>query len=157
MLRLSLILAAVLAAAALALASAASAANERPLLVSFSARFYPELFATIYTAYARDPEGKVVTVGFTFRPPANDPRCRKFEEDPDVPQRSGRSFTQRATWYHGDQHGCNHQREGAYGHDGFVTVRFGNLFWSCNATYRGSLTSRQGARPHVFCARIERP
>lgn len=154
---LAVLTAAVAAGFAAGLAAAAPAADERPVLRSFSARFHPSISATIYTAVVRDPEGRLPAIGFTLRPPAHDPGCRRFEQDPDIPQPDGTAYVQRATWSHGERNGCSHAAEGAWGHDGLVTVRFADRTWTCNATYRGSLTSARTARPHVFCSRIRQP
>jgi hypothetical protein len=90
---------------------------------------------------------KKVTGRWHLTAPANDKTCNLF-----VPQKMTREdvgFIFHAAWLHGDQHGCHHERMGPQGHQGTVTLVFGDTQQSCTARYEGTNTGF--ARGRVTC------
>ena len=92
--------------------------------------FVPAEFATHYSVTASDISGgRTLTYKWELKPPAADPNCNHFSQQPD----------NTAIWHHGDQDGCNHNVQVPnVGHPGTVTVIVSDGVYQCEASYFGT-------------------
>ena len=141
---------------------AAVAADSQPPTVSaIQAKFVPDEFATHYTIQASDPDhGDTLSATWSLElrvfdplPAALDPGCRLTAVEPVVEELG--TIEAEFIWYHGDQHGCDHTKQGAHGHQGIVTAVVSDGTWTCTAAYAGTETG-SGPAPEPFPGRRSR-
>lgn len=128
------------------LVSSAASPGERPAgpvaapkVDPIRAVFVQAEFATDYSVHAADPAGHPLTYRWTLDPPRVDPHCNNLGHTTGT----GRTFQ----WKHGDQHGCDHRKEGPAGHQGVVHVAVSNGVWVCKASYAGTNTGVGAEKP----------
>lgn len=119
-------------------------------LSAITAAFVPAEFATHYTVTAVDREKRKLTYkwGLTLElvdaagatPPGVPPGAGVGAAVDQGCDNHGvlSSNTPEFVWHHGDQDGCNHDKQGPSGHQGLITVTVSDGVWSCTATYKGT-------------------
>lgn len=121
---------------------AAYALPPRLRVSPIAANFVQAEFATHYDVLVANA-AKPVTYAWKLTPPTVDPGC----DNRGRPTSSADEFV----WVHGDQHGCDHTKQGPKGHLGTVTVTVSDGVWACTLSYFGTET---GAGSPGICKRV---
>jgi hypothetical protein len=109
-----------------------------PMISPLTATFVQAEFATHYSISAIDPDGDRLTFEWTLEPPQLDPGCTNLGQLVYFDHGSHGQASSEFTWFHGDQHGCDHTKMGPQGHLGFVDVVVRDGQWECKASYLGT-------------------
>jgi hypothetical protein len=115
------------------------------------ATFVPERFLTMYELrFPTTDRSKKVTGQWHLTAPANDKGCDLFVPHKMTRSAAGPGFVFHATWLHGDQHRCHHERMGPRGHQGTVRLVFADTKWRCSASHLGTNSGATRSQ-QTFC------
>lgn len=109
-------------------------------------RFVQSEFATHYSVQARSLVGGPITYSWSLTPPTEEPNCDNLG--------NATGDKSEFVWLHGDQHDCDHTKQGPLGHKGTVKLVVSDGRTECTSSYTGSqgANDQPDATAPVTCA-----